>query len=231
MKNNSKLRNVLRIAGNLLSLLAVIFVFKKLLDLGVDFTLLKKPSSLITYVLLCIVQCLLVYSMFYPWHLFLEILSGHDIERAQARMVAAKSQIYKYVPGNFFHIVVRDQITSHEEVGHFDANMATVLDGAAMIISQFVISFILLGRSIISYIVVHQQTLMAVVIVLAVLVVVLIILAVIFRNKIKAWWHSFTESITKPGNGVKLLKIVVYYLLFDMVLIISYLCCVRLVRH
>ena len=104
------MKKVVKIAGNLLMVAALIFLVKKIIGMDFDPAQLKQSPVLAALLLNTVVQTGLILVTCYPWLLFTKALSGEKIPYAAAMPVYTKSNLYKYVPGNVFQYVGRNHL-------------------------------------------------------------------------------------------------------------------------
>ena len=142
------MKKVVKIAGNLLMVAALIFLVKKIIGMDFDPAQLKQPPVLAALLLNTVVQTGLILVTCYPWLLFTKALSGEKIPYAVTMPVYTKSNLYKYVPGNVFQYVGRNQLAADLQIRHVDVACATILDILCCILGAVVVSVLLLGSTL-----------------------------------------------------------------------------------
>ena len=70
----------------------------------------------------------IIFFMSTPWVQFVRILSGKKIAMKDALPVYTKCNLMKYVPGNVFQYVGRNQLAADLHISHVDVACATVLE-------------------------------------------------------------------------------------------------------
>ncbi|HAP79642.1 MAG TPA: hypothetical protein DCQ78_05740, partial [Ruminococcus sp.] len=122
------MKKIVKIIGNIIMLSALVFIVKKFIDMDIDFSELKSPSVISALIISFVVQTVIVVMGCFPWLMFTRSLSGKKIPFSKAMPVYTKSNIYKYLPGNVFQYVGRNQLAFDMNISHIDVACATVFD-------------------------------------------------------------------------------------------------------
>lgn len=229
MKNKISIKSLVKLAGNLVVILALVFLVKKFMDMDVDFSQLASGNIASSFILSTVIQALLIVMACFPWLVFTQSLSGKKIPYSSAMPVYTRSNIYKYLPGNVFQYVGRNQLASDMNISHVDVACATVLDVFFCVLWTGVISVILLGTAITALLEKYGRNIL---IIVAVGVVAVIMLAVIvrlkFMDKVKGYLSRYSKAFEKENRG-KLIQGVVYYLVHNSISALMYFLCLALV--
>ena len=108
----------------------------------------QSPNVGAALIVSLIVQALLILAACFPWLVFTQSLSGVKIPYRRAMPVYTRSNLYKYLPGNVFQYVGRNQLAADVQISHVDVACATVLDVLFCVFWTCVISVLLLGGRI-----------------------------------------------------------------------------------
>ncbi len=206
MKRN--LVSIIKIIGNLLVLIAIFFLAKRFLSIDFDYSVLTNTKILFAFFFAIIMQISYILFGAYPWLVFTESLCGKKIPFRKAMPIFAKSNFYKYVPGNVFRYVGRNQLAENEKIGHLDVAMATILDIAFCVISAGIVSTLLLGNSIIALIERYRTNFTIAFIACVIVAVILAAGIVKYRKKINI--TKYVEAY-KKSDKTKLCKGIAYY--------------------
>ena len=143
-----KPKKVINIIGNIIMIAAVIFVIKKLMGMDIKLSDLRNGRAIVSLGICFVFQTLIIIFSCYPWLVFTRVLSGRSIPFSAAMPVYTQSNLYKYIPGNVFQYVGRNQLAAEMEISHVDVACATVLDIFFCVMWTAVISALLLGGRI-----------------------------------------------------------------------------------
>lgn len=223
------MKKALKIIGNIVMIAALAFVVKKLLDMDISFSQLSEGRVVCALVLCFVIQTVIIICSCYPWLVFTRSLSGRKIPYSAAMPVYTQSNLYKYLPGNVFQYVGRNQLAADMEISHVDVACATVLDVLFCVFWTAVISVIMLGGRIAEILSKYGRNLLIVGAVGMVLVVLLILaVRMKFRDKFKAYISRYSKAFAKE-NRPMLLRGVFYYLLQNAVSAAMYMGCLALI--
>ncbi len=223
------MKKALKIIGNIVMIAALAFVVKKLLDMDISFSQLSEGRVVCALVLCFVIQTVIIICSCYPWLVFTRSLSGRKIPFSAAMPVYTQSNLYKYLPGNVFQYVGRNQLAADMEISHVDVACATVLDVLFCVFWTAVISVIMLGGRIAELLSKYGRNLLIVGAV-GIVIVIALILAVRmkFRDKFKAYISRYSKAFAKE-NRPMLLRGVFYYLLQNAVSSAMYMGCLALI--
>ena len=204
-------KKILKLLGGLLSLLAVLFIIKKCINLDVDVNLLFRPKTIFIIVILALIQVFIILTATYPWLMFVKILSGERIAFKDAMVVFAKANIFKYIPGNVFQFVARNELAVRKKISHVDVAMATLLDTVFNLLVAFILSICLLGQGAIEYL--KSGVISGKIIALGVILLLILIIAVfcVFRDKFSIKLKQYRGCFT-ASNFVRFFKANLYYI-------------------
>ena len=229
MKNKISIKSLVKLAGNLVVILALVFLVKKFMDMDVDYAQLASGNIAAAFVLSTVIQALLIIAACFPWLVFTQSLSGKKIPFSAAMPVYTRSNIYKYLPGNVFQYVGRNQLAADMSISHVDVACATVLDVFFCVLWTGVISVVLLGGAIVELLEKYGRNIL---IIGAVGIAAVILLAVIvrlkFMDKVKDYLSRYSKAIEKENRG-KLIQGVAYYLVHNSISAVMYFLCLHLV--
>ncbi len=136
MKNERKdKKNIIKLAGNLVTIIAVLFVFKKLLGLDIDYGLLANVRTLSLIAVLSVVYGLMIVVYGWPWSNYVQMITHTRLPYLEAAFVMARANLLKYIPGNVFQYIGRNELAIRKNLKHSEVGMATVFDVATNLIA------------------------------------------------------------------------------------------------
>lgn len=223
------MKKIVKIAGNLLMIAAVVFMVKKIIDMDADLSQLGSPEVIGAFGINLAVQTLLVAAGCIPWMVFTQSLSGKKIPFSSAMPVYTKSNVYKYLPGNVFQYVGRNKLAFDMNISHVDVACATIFDILFCVFWTGVIAAVLLGGRIAGLLGKYGVKFLAVGTVGAIsAAAVLIFVRIRFGDKIKEYLSRYSKAFRKE-NRKSLMAGIFYYLVSNIVSAAMYFACMRLV--
>lgn len=223
------MKKKLKLAGNVLTIGAVILIIRKILGMDIDFSQLGSSSVLSALGVSTLVQTAIITFGCIPWLIFIQSLSGRKIPFSKAMPVYTNSNIYKYIPGNVFQYIGRNQLAADMEISHVDVACATILDIFFSVLSTGVISVMLLGGKVAELLGKYGRNML---IIGCAGIVLLAAAAVIarwkFSDKIRSYLSRYSKAF-QPENRKTLLLGVAYYFCQNLISASSYFVCMRLI--
>ena len=223
------MKKIVKICGNIVMLLAIVFIIKKFIDMDIDFAQLKSPSVILALTISFIIQTVIVVMGCFPWLVFTRSLSGKKIPFSEAMPVYTQSNIYKYLPGNVFQYVGRNKLASDMQISHVDVACATVFDIFFCVFSTGIISAVLLGGTIAKLIEKYGKNFLVIGTAgIVILAVVILILYVKFKDKFNQYILRYSKAF-RGSNRFEVLKGVLYYFLQNTVSAVMYFTSMKLI--
>lgn len=192
-----KHRKLINIAGNILMLLSFAFIVNRIIEYGVDFS---KITSIRTFFVLMgsvILYALLVIAFAFIFYLVLKMFSNNNISKKDSIFIYCKSNLYKYLPGNIFHYIGRNEVAFNNGVSHGVVIAATIAEIILIAISAVITAIIFAGQYAIKWATDNYAT-EEVVVFVALLILILLAGVVLYKlnsEKISAEYIRLTNNI------------------------------------
>lgn len=213
MQKDAILKKSIRYAGSLLVIAAVIFLIKRIVDMDVDFAKFSDPRIMAALVIGFVVQTLIIIMSTFPWLVFVQSLSGKKIPFRRAMPVFARSNFYKYVPGNVFQYIGRNQLAADMQISHVDVACATIMDILFCVAITGLVSVCLLRTAIVSLLQEYgRQFLLIGGIGIAAVLVLGILLFWKFRTKCREYLSRYTKAFRRENLPFFLCGVGYYFL-------------------
>ena len=205
------LKKYYKLIGTLITVVAFVFVIKKIVTMDVDWSMFAsgKPLGIIAGCVL--VQTAIIFFMSTPWVQFVRILSGKKIAMKDALPVYTKCNLMKYVPGNVFQYVGRNQLAADLHISHVDVACATVLEILCSLVAPLVWILLLMGKDMVGLIRTYEKNIL---LVLGIGVAVLVLAFFLLRWKFREPLRRYFEKYRKLLNRKILLRVVGVFLLY-----------------
>ena len=224
-----KPKKIIKIIGNIVMIAAVVFVIKKLVGMDIKLSDLRDGRVMMSLGICFVFQTVIIIFSCYPWLVFTRVLSGRSIPFSAAMPVYTQSNLYKYIPGNVFQYVGRNQLAADMDISHVDVACATVLDIFFCVLWTAVISAVLLGGRIAELFGRYGRGLLIAAVVGA---AVIAAAAVLCRLKFSERFMNYISRYSKAFEKAKrpmLLRGAFYYFLQNAVSASMYFVCLLLI--
>lgn len=136
----------LKYIGRLLTIVALILIVKKMISYDLDYTQLLHPRTMLALLVCTIAYMFSVLTSTIPWLEFVEIISEKKIPYLTAVFVNVRSNILKYIPGNVFQYIGKNELALKCNISHFQVATSTILDVALMLIVAFGLGILCVGQ-------------------------------------------------------------------------------------
>lgn len=137
----------IKILGNILMILALIFVFRRLININWDGIITEE--NLLKIVIYIFIYAGIVFVGFLPWRIQVGVFTGKGWSlRKYDKIfcyVFTKANIMKYVPGNIFQYIGRNEIAAILGLKHTYVAMASISEIILMAGAAVICSLLLIG--------------------------------------------------------------------------------------
>lgn len=210
------LKKILKIIGNIVTVIAVLFIIKKLVDSDIDYSSLFQKKNILPVTTIIIVQAIIVVTNTYPWKKLVQLLSRKTITFQESIPVYVKSNLLKYVPGNVFQYVGRNELAVNKQIPHLQVATATIIDIGMTVFSSFVISLVFLSDYMFSFVKKNPHLFNWIFLTVILLIAIIFILGIVFRKKLSSKFENYRYLLHRKSLFV-LLKCLIYYIIVMMI--------------
>lgn len=207
-----------KVIGTIVTVIALMFVVKKIVTMDVDWSMFASGRIIALIGSCVLVQTAVILFMSMPWVRFVRILSGTNIPMKDALPVYTKSNLMKYVPGNIFQYVGRNQLAADLKISHVDVACATVLDIVCSMVTPLLLIVVLMGKNMLELIRTYSTNFL---LVLGAGIAVLVLLFLLLRWKFREPLQRYFEKYRKLLNRKILIRVLGVFLLYVAQYIIS----------
>lgn len=137
-----QLKKIAHFAGKTLTILALILIVRRLFTMDVDYSTLLQKGNVLWIGILTVLYGLHIALLPYAWMVILEITTGHRLPFLIVQNIYCKSNLLKYIPGNIFQYVGRNEAAVRYALRHRDVALSTALDVIANIFGVFFVAVI-----------------------------------------------------------------------------------------
>ncbi|MCH4209381.1 hypothetical protein [Bifidobacterium sp.] len=130
----------IKIIGNALTVVAIGFVVWKLTTQHIDYSMLLRADAILPIIVVTVLQTVIVLTNGFPWTVVVSSISNVKVSFFQTMPVYLKSNLMKYIPGNVFQYVGRNELAARYRLSHIQVAFATVTDVLLNVFSALCIS-------------------------------------------------------------------------------------------
>ena len=178
--------------GTLVTIIALFFVIWKMISMDIDYRAFATPQAICILLISILLQAMIFCYMTFPWLHLVQIFSGKKISGKQALPIYTKANLMKYIPGNVFQYVARNQLAAESQVSHVDVALATIVDIGMSMMAPFLISIILMRHHIMTLFSAYRYTfLMVFCVILMLFCLIFILLRLKFWKQVKQYCSKY----------------------------------------
>lgn len=142
MNKKDKRNKTLKTLGNLIVVLALFFVVKKLAGANIDYRQIFLKNNLYIYILLIVIYAGAIICMSIPWRSMVYLITGQKIAFQEVAEVSTRANVMKYIPGNIFQYIGRNSLAVNKGLKHSDVALSTLMDVIINLGSVFLLTLI-----------------------------------------------------------------------------------------
>lgn len=201
---------LLKYLGNVITILAIILIIKKLYFYDLDYAVLFLEGKIVFFIIILFVYMSVVFWGGIPWTNIVNVLTQCNVRYLEVVFIFVKSNILKYIPGNVFQYVGRNELALKKNIKHSKVALATLIDAAWNIVAVLFFSVILSGKEFTAWL--RRQQMLTVnnaFIICGVAVVGVIIFLIIC-----IWKKQVIIDFARSVRSVKLGRVLLFNLIF-----------------
>lgn len=207
------LKKHLKQIGTIVTIIALLFIVWKMIAMDMDYHAFAAPKAICILLVSILLQAFIFCYMTFPWLYLVRIFSGKKISGKQALPVYTKANLMKYIPGNVFQYVARNQLAAESDISHVDVAMATIVDIGMSIMAPFLLSLILMRHHIKTLLSAYQNRFLTIFLIAFILLCIIVtLLRLKFWKQVKKYYHKY-RCLLKQKNLFQLLVTFFLYLL------------------
>jgi len=137
-----EVKRIVSWAGTALMIASLVFLVRRLFDLGadIDVAALASAGVIVGLVLVSLLEGLGILLAGSNFRALVRNVSGVLVDRPLALVVYTISNLYKYIPGGVMYVVGRNRLAVEtEDLSHPEVALSTVIEGALVAVAAIVI--------------------------------------------------------------------------------------------
>jgi len=200
--NRKKLINV---AGNILMVLSFAFIIDRIIKYKIDFYSVFSAKIFLILGISIITYAVVVLIMATMYETLLRVLWEKAIIKGSAIYIYCKSNLYKYLPGNIFHYVGRNQIAVDEGILHRVVISATIAEMLLLVVAGVISALAFAGHYAVSWLL-DNNTLKSIIMTAIVILIASSMITILYRINGRA-----KESIDKCISSIRPIRLTVFF--------------------
>jgi len=167
----------IKVVGYIATIISFIFIINTFLSMDIDVSFLNNPNKIgIIIFLLALLLSLSYYFAGYAWKLILQFCAAKSINTRFVIDIYIRTNIVKYIPGNFMQFAGRNLLGSSLEISQVNILTSTIIEILLLVITALILVLILAANNLkrIFYIILKNDSY------LIILITVVIVALVIF---------------------------------------------------
>ncbi len=209
-KDSGKRKKIVRTLGNLLMIVALLFIVRRLWVYRESLTETVNGMVIAVIVISILLYGGVILVQAFAYRILAGAVCGTDLPVKVTVGLYTKSNLYKYLPGNVFHFVGRNQIAEECSVSHADIAFATVLEIAIQCACAVLTGLILSFGFVTDYL--RDKTMLVLVVITAGCLAAAA-LAFLVKKKFHSRWEKVKGLLTGKGRKAVLEVILLHFLI------------------
>lgn len=208
-------KRVINIVGNILMLLSLAFIVNRIIEYRIDFSSIFSIWPLIILAISIITYALVVIALANIFYVLLKLFGNREISKYNSILIYCKSNLYKYLPGNIFHYVGRNQIAINEGASHGAVIAATIAEILLLTLAAVITAITFAGQYAVSLLL--DSFTIKVILILLILIVLVILAAIILykvNSRVREWVIGNTNQINRIRFTIAIKFIMAYIINF-----------------
>lgn len=191
---------------------AIILIVYKIKSYDLDYSAFMEPKMAAMLGLMLVAYTLNIISSTFPWKKMVEIVSGKELPYITTVFVAVRSNLLKYLPGNVFQYIGKNELAVKCSIGHAQVAFATLADIMVMLTTAFALGSIFV-KDYLFEIVKNYLSLQNIIIIIIVGLICACIAAICLTKRNIDIFERIVKILKHPGNIKKFFLCVIYYII------------------
>ncbi len=212
MEKKMSFNKIVKIIGNIVMMVAIIFIVKGLVSYDIDYKVIIKGNNLLIFTILIIAYAVSVILTSIPWRNVVYLITGEKIKFGEVAVVSTKANVMKYIPGNVFQYIGRNGLAVEKGLKHSDVAMSTLVDVIINLGTVFLLTLFFSFDIIVYWFKEYIKPIYFIGLVVLGLVC-LGVMALYFYKKREKYMDTFKRVFSKDGIKTVITNVFVYVLL------------------
>lgn len=200
------LKKTVKWFGNFLMLFGIYFIFKKLIELDIDYTIVFEGHNLFILIILSLIYGFNVCFLTIPWRNYVYLVTKYKVAFKDICFIYTKSNIMKYIPGNVFQYIGRNEIAIKNDLKHKDIAISTVLEILSLSFAALLCALIFNTKGLIIWLSEYNINYIYFLIIFIVIICLCILIIYKFNNKMQSMFATKLKQLLTKKNIYVVLK-------------------------
>lgn len=202
-----KLKNAIKIIGNILMIIALIFIFKKLWTFDIDYSIVMKKNNFIVLTIITLIYALNMFIACIPWKFILQMISKEQYKFNEVAVIFCKANIMKYIPGNVFQYVGRNEFATKNGISHADVGFATLLEVINTLLGTVICILIFNASGLFYWISNYWNQYIWLIILFIIFIIIAVVIFIFLKEKIMSFINKLVSLINKRNCIIILINL------------------------
>jgi hypothetical protein len=190
-------------------ILSFIFIIRRIIKYDIDFRDIFTSYTPILTAIAIILYAAFVLVLANLFNTLLQMHVDNSLSSNTVISIYCKSNLFKYLPGNIFHYIGRNQIAVKGGIPHGKVILATILETLLLALAASIVSIIFAGRYAIRWII-EDSGKEIIIISIFLTAAILGIILYKFNPGVRKWVESYVDKIKKIKFS-KIAKFIAFY--------------------
>lgn len=127
-------KKYLKIVGNILTVIAIIYIVKTIYSMKIDFATISNRSALTAaFAVGFVIMLVTLYLLAYAWTQIISYFSKNRFDKDKGVCIYIKANLGKYMPGNVMHYVERNLFAAEAGLNQLEVAASSVIEIAELL--------------------------------------------------------------------------------------------------
>lgn len=199
--------------GNILMILSLVFIIYKLVTMNIDYQILLNPWTLVWLVIFSGLYALHIALLPISWKNIIYMIIKKKLPLISVQKTFCKANLMKYIPGNIFQYVGRNEIAIEYNLSHKKVALTTVLDIGANVLGVLIVSLVGYMSGWQSWLDNNRENVLLMIKIVLIILAIFVILCILLRRHLMIFWGKIYSYFTIKNFKIYL-KCILLYMFF-----------------
>ena len=138
------MKKYLKIVGNILTVIAILYIVKTIYSMKIDFEIVSDRSVLVAALAVgFVIMLVTLYLLAYAWTRIISYFSKNRFDKNRGVCIYIKANLGKYMPGNVMHYVERNLFAAEAGLDQLEVATSSVIEIAELLVTALLMCIVL----------------------------------------------------------------------------------------
>lgn len=138
------MKKYLKIVGNILTVIAILYIVKTIYSMKIDFEIVSDRSVLVAALAVgFVIMLVTLYLLAYAWTRIISYFSKNRFDKNRGVCIYIKANLGKYMPGNVMHYVERNLFAAEAGLDQLEVAASSVIEIAELLVTALLMCIVL----------------------------------------------------------------------------------------